>query len=397
MPTFSYDAKNNDGQNISGIIEAAESRGAALALREQGLWPTRVEPISVAASIAGGNGPAGVPRRVNLAPFLGSVPLASLSLMYTQLATLIDAGIPIFQALTTLALQTSNLRLRGILRECAEAVNQGASLSSVLERHPNTFTTIQIELVRAGEMSGTLDTMAKRIAAYLEKEIDIRRKLKRETLYPKIVLFVAGLVVLLLGFLRAGSQGLIGQLVFAAWIVGLVFGAWWLGQYLNQFPAAGAAWDRLKLHVPGLGGVTRRYATARFARALASLYSSGVLLTRAVETAARACGNRAIEQQLLAHAGALSTGEGVSGMLGRSRLLSPMAVQMAHTGEQTGSLDAMMDKVADYLESEADLKSQQFAVFAGVGALVIAAGIVLWIALSFYVGNISDAVNQTGN
>jgi type II secretory pathway component PulF len=264
-----------------------------------------------------------------------------------------------------------------------------------MERHPSTFTPLQAELIRAGELSGMLDVMANRIADYLEKETETRRKLKRETLYPKIVLFVAACVTGLLGFLSAGAQGLLGQIRFVVTVGGLAFGAWWLGRYLNQFAGFGAAWDHVKLLIPGTGGVTRRYATARFTRALATLYGGGVLLPRAVEAAARACGNRAIGQRLLQNVGTLNTGEGIAAMLERSGLLSPVAVQMARTGEQTGNLDAMMDKVADYLESEADTKSHQFAVWAGVVRPAHRRLVVGYIALSFYGGQMSDLINRT--
>ena len=263
-----------------------------------------------------------------------------------------------------------------------------------MERYPSTFTTIQIELIRAGEASGLLDTMANRIADYLEKELEIRRKLKRETLYPKIVLSVAFCVILLLTFLKSGASGFFGMVTFAVITGGAIFGVWWLLRYLNQFPAFGEGWDHVKLLIPGSGGVTRRYATARFARALASLYGGGVLLPRAVETSARACGNRAIGEQLLRGVPALNAGEGITGLFERSRLLSPMAIQMARTGEQTGSIDTMMNKVADYLENEADAKAHQLAVFAGVAALLIAALVVLYIAISFYTGMIGGAMQS---
>lgn len=390
MATFSYEARDNTGNTVSGIIEAGEARGAAGALQEQGLFPTRIVPVGRAIP-ASENAPA----RTHVAPFLIAVPLPALAMMYSQFGTLMDAGVSIAQAMTTLSQQTTHPRLQAILRECAEAVNAGHSLSSVMERHPATFTPIQTELIRAGEAGGMLDLMARRIAAYLEKEIEIRRRLKRETLYPKIVLGFSGCVLLLLGFLKSGSAGLVGRLTFGAVVGGTAFAVWWLLRYLNQFPALGAAWDRMKMLVPGVGGVARRYATARFARALAALYSGGILLTRAVEAAARACGNRAIEERILTHAPALNAGEGIAAMLQQAGLLSPLAVQMARTGEQTGSLDTMMDKVADYLESEADAKSHQIAVGVGVAALLVAALVVLYIALTFYAGGVTDAMKQT--
>jgi type II secretory pathway component PulF len=149
--------------------------------------------------------------------------------------------------------------------------------------------------------------------------------------------------------------------------------------------------------IPGAGGVTRRYATARFTRALAALYGSGVLLPNAVAIAARACGNRAIGQRMLDNVPLLMAGQGIGAMLAASGLLSPIAVQMAKTGEQTGNLDLMMNKVADYLENEADTKAHQLAVFSGVAALLIAACVVGYIVISFYVGQLNSVMNAAGS
>ena len=244
-----------------------------------------------------------------------------------------------------------------------------------------------------------LEIMCNRIADYLEREIEVRRKLKRETMYPKIVLFVAGLVVLILSYVQAGmgksGTALVGSRVGFAATVGIIgFAIWWAGRYFNQYPALGAAWDRLKLLIPVAGDVARKYATARFTRALAALYAGGVNIFRAVEIAARACGNRAIGEQLLAHAPALANGEGIAGMLARTGLLSPLAVQMARTGEQTGSMDTMMNKVADYLEQEADVKAHQLAVASGVFALLLAACIVGYIAITFYAGMFGSIMKE---
>ena len=232
MPTFSYDAKNKTGDRVSGIIDALEERGAASALREQGLWPTRIEAVSAGAFSApafspspaapafNGGAPAppfappvGTPTRVEAAPFLVSVPLPILVMMYRQLATLLNAGVPMVQALTTLVNQTQNGRLKQILTEMSRAVAGGNPLSSVMERYPAVFASMEIEMIRAGEASGMLERMCNRIADYLEREVEIRRKLKRETLYPKIVLFVAVCVLLLLGFLKSGANGFKRQFV----------------------------------------------------------------------------------------------------------------------------------------------------------------------------------------
>jgi len=418
MPTFSYDARDGTGRTLSGIIEATEQSAAAATLREQGLWATRIEPVrgsavgtatSAAAHTAVAqtgyapprDAPLGAQAKIDIAPFLMSVPLQELAIFYRQLATLLDAGVTMAQALATLADQTRHPRMRSVLREAASLVAGGSPLSSVMVRHPSVFTTLQVELIRAGELGGMMDQMCTRLANYLEREMETRRKLKRETLYPKIVLFVAGLVILILAFVQSGMgqtgvAAVMARVTFAVVVAAVVFGLWWLGRYLNQFPGVGAAWDHFKMLIPGVGGVVRRYSTARFCRALGALYSGGVNITRAVEISARACGNRAIGQRLLAGAPALNAGEGLSGVLARSGLLEPIAVQMARTGEQTGGLDTMMNKVADYLEAEADTKAHQLAVAAGVAMLLFAALIVGYIVISFYVGRFTGLLNETG-
>jgi type II secretory pathway component PulF len=431
MATYSYDARDLNGNVLSGIIEADAPSGAASVLREQGLYPSRIERVNNATAAVvtpprvpeiGYNGPVnptmpqntpytppmpngsgppapslpgdGTARKISVVPWLSGVGLQDLAINYRQMATLFDAGVPMVQALTTLSEQTRNTNLRKILRECAAAVGSGSPLSSVMFRHPTVFTTLQYEMIRAGETSGQLELMCGRLAGYLEREIEVRRKLKRETLYPKIVGVVALLVILLLAAL-VGGPALFGMILGAvSFVLAAGFGLWWLARFLYQLPEVAAAWDGIKLLIPGLGGVVRRYATARFCRALGTLYSGGVNLTRAVEISARACGNGAITKRLLDNASVLNFGEGLSGMLAKSGLLSPIAVQMARTGEQTGSLDVMMDKVADYLEDEADVKSHQLATGVGVAMMLLAGLLVLFIAISFFTGYFSHIFSE---
>ncbi|MDX1932897.1 MAG: type II secretion system F family protein [Capsulimonadales bacterium] len=417
MATYNYQAEDDRGNVVSGLIDATDDKSAALAIRDQGLHPVRVRPQMLLENINGAEtaarpvetfethgtatlapasdnpmfAPVGQQSRVELAPFLNAVPLSDLAIMYRQLATLLGAGVPLGQSLVALAEQTRNSRLNAILREMITMVAAGSPLTKVMERYPSVFSTLQVEMLRAAETSGLMEVMCHRLADYLEREIETKRKIQRETLYPKIVLFVAGCVILLLAFLKSGAEGPIGHLKFAAGVGLTGFGIWWFMKYANQYPQFGAAWDNIRLLIPGTGGIARRYATARFTRALAALYGGGVLITSAVAIAARACGNRAIGQTMLDNVHRLNNGEGISGMLAASGLLSPIAVRMAQTGEQTGSLDAMMDKVADYLESEADTKAHQFAVITGVVALLIAALVVLYIAVTFYTGQFGDA------
>ncbi|GAB4454813.1 MAG: type II secretion system F family protein [Armatimonadaceae bacterium] len=407
MATFNYQAKDQTGNTVSGMVEASDERGAANAIRDMGFYPIRIllsshgsGMASAAAFVPDAASPlapqVGSQSKIHAAPFLMGVPLEELAMMFRQMATLVNAGVPMTQTLTTLAVQTRNGRLRSILEEAANSVAAGNTFSQTMVRYPAVFTEMQIEMIRAAESSGMLEQMCNRVADYLEREIELRRKINRETLYPKIVLFVAGCVILLLTFLRAGQEGAIGILKFGFTVALTGFGAWWLFKFLNQTPQFGAAWDRVKMMIPGPGGVARRYATARFTRALASLYGAGILLPNAVAIAGRACGNRAIGQRMTDLVPVLMSGRGIGEVLAMSGLLPPVAVQMARTGEQTGDLDTMMNKVADYLESEADQKAHQQAMYLGVAAIIIAGIVVLFIAISFYTGQISSVINEAG-
>jgi type II secretory pathway component PulF len=320
-------------------------------------------------------------------------------MFYRQFATLLRSGVPLIQALNALEQQTRHTRLKQILRECQATISNGAPLSQVMANYPAVFTTMQVELIRAGETGGMLETMCNRLADYLEREIEIRRKLSRESLYPKIVLSLAGIVYLIVKWTRAGMGATGNALVlekvkFAAIVAVTLAFLWWLARFLNQFPAFGAAWDNVKMFIPGVGGVSRRYATARFCRALAALFAGGVNIVRAVEIAGRACGNRAIAQAMLDGVPLLMSGKGIAAVLEQSGVLSPIAVQMARTGESTGSLDEMLNRVADFLESEADMKAHRLATVMGVLAILVAAVIVLMIAIQAYTGMANQAMSS---
>ena len=408
MPTFSYHAKDTEGRQISGLIEAVNPSLAAAALREQGLFPNKIELAPPGTTYDHTLPPTpnphrplslDQPNRIEAAPFAVSVPLQELAMFYRQFATLLRSGVPLIQALNALEQQTRHTRLKQILRECQATISNGAPLSQVMANYPAVFTTMQVELIRAGETGGMLETMCNRLADYLEREIEIRRKLSRESLYPKIVLSLAGIVYLIVKWTRAGMGATGNALVlekvkFAAIVAVTLALLWWLARFLNQFPAFGAAWDNFKMFIPGVGGVSRRYATARFCRALAALFAGGINIVRAVEIAGRACGNRAIAQAMLDGVPLLMSGKGIAAVLEQSGVLSPIAVQMARTGESTGSLDEMLNRVADFLESEADMKAHRLATMMGVVAILVAAVIVLMVAIQAYTGMANQAMSS---
>jgi type II secretory pathway component PulF len=447
MPTFSYTARDPHGNTVSGMIEASEPRGAAESLHEQGLFPMRIEQVgrTMARTLKendqlpseeatpdgvpvaplppdepgtfapplqapgpagpppptgdnGSNGFAPEPRpKIEMIPWATGVRLPELAVMYRELATLMNAGVPMGQSFAALSDQSRSVRLRAILRDCEAAIARGQPISSVMREHPTVFTPLQYEMIRAGETTGGIDLMCSRLAGYLEREIELRRRIKQQTLTQKFTLGVAALVIMVLSAVTGGAAMFWTAFGTEATIVGVGFGLWWGGRYLYQFPEFAAGWDTIKLAIPGIGGVGRRYATARFARSLATLYTGGVPIFRAVTIAAKTCGNGAIASQLLSQVDSLNHGGSITDLLMRARLLSPLAVQMARTGEQTGSLDVMMEKVADNLESEADVQAHQLSVTLGVSMTLIAGLITLIICIAGYGGYLHQATNVDGH
>jgi type II secretory pathway component PulF len=229
MSTFTYQARDLEGKDVSGIIEADDARGAANLLREQGLFTLHLAPamnprpatvILPGGATQTGNGsftpsytPAVPPVRrigeqssVHIAPFLASVPLPELAMMYRQMGTLLNAGVPMVQSISTLSQQTRSGRLKAILADAATVVAGGHPFSQAMEKYPNAFAPIQIELIARARPAVCSKPCATASPTIWSAKLDTRRKLKRETLYPKIVLSVAGLVILILSFVKSAWE-----------------------------------------------------------------------------------------------------------------------------------------------------------------------------------------------
>ncbi|MBI3946984.1 MAG: type II secretion system F family protein [Armatimonadetes bacterium] len=368
MPTYRYVAKDSAGKTAAGILEAESEQAAGRALRDQGLWPLRVVPAKgrvaapdmvVPAAPAGPGvalrapGPAAAPGRGER----GVSPL-DLSVFFHHLATAVHSGMPLARCMEIMA-QQSRGPLSRISLEAQAAVNRGLPISTAFVRHPRVFSPTALAMVRAGEKGGFLDTALQRIAEVLERQHQLRQTIRRETAYPKLVvgaaLVIPVAVRLIVGSI-AGSSAPGGVSGFGSAIWSTVVPLFLLIAavvLVNRF-AAGAPWlDRMKLQIPLVGRVVRHVAVAQFSRSLASLYRAGVPYPEAVGTAADACGNAFLAERLRRALPAVQRGERLSVALGPSHPLTPMAMNMLITGEETGDLDAMLDKVADYAEGEA--------------------------------------------
>ena len=333
-------------------------------------------------------------------PIFAGVVFKELPPYFRQFATLINAGIPLYQALGSLEAATANKKLKEVAREGQRQVEAGGKFSDVMAAYPWIFQPVQIELVRAAEQGGMLDVALKQIADYVEHELEIRRLISRETLYPKIVLFVA-LQILGIGGITGGMMALVGlvlgqltPLQYFEQTIGAGFGliipifvtVAVFRLFLFNVPGVREAYDTVKMYAPVTGKITRMFTLSRFTRTFATLYRAGFTIPQCLRIAGDACGNsvlRNVAQQAIrrTEAGGL-----VSDALADSHLVPPIALNMFRTGETTGNLDATLDKVADYYESEGKMKSHQGAVILGVVVFLIVAVMVGVQIVGFYTG-----------
>ena len=358
MPTFKYTAKETTGKTVSGILEYSDKELLIDALRKKGLVIISIEETAK--------------RRIM---FLGgSVKLDEIVIFSRQLATMVDSGIPLVQALDILCEQIETPVFKNILAKIKDDVETGSSLSDALARHPAVFSTLYINMVRAGESSGALDDILDRLAAYLEKANMLQRKVKSSLVYPAVVVTMAILITLVMlikviptfkgifamlgGTLPLPTRILIFVsdtiremfLYVVAVIVAIVFA---LKKYLRTSQGK-ENFDKLLLRLPILGALFRKVAVAKFSRTLATLIKSGVPILVSLEIVGKTAGNAVIEKAVDSVRSSIKEGENIADPLAKSGAFPPMVVRMIKVGEQTGELEKMLTKIADFYEDQVD-------------------------------------------
>ena len=396
MPTFTYRGVNAAGGQIRAEISAADERTAARQLRSQGII---VQTLAVKRAPAVGFSLAQLPL---LSSFLGGVRSKDVAVFSRQFATMIAAGLPLVQCLQTLGLQVERKPFQEIIGKVAADVESGSTLSEAMGRFPNVFNELYVNLVHVGETGGVLDSMLARLSTYLEKAQALRHRVQMAVIYPALVILVAILVVTFLMifvipifaafFTKAGvplplpTRIVVGMsnaianywyLILAA-IVGIILGfrAWY------RTESGRLAVDSALLRAPIFGPLMRKIAVARFTRTLSALLGGGVPIIDALRITAKTAGNRVVENAVMVARERVMAGQTLGERLRDSKVFPPMVVQMVVVGEQTGALDNMLGKVADYYEDEVDvavagltsLLEPILIVFLGVvvGGIVIA-------------------------
>jgi type IV pilus assembly protein PilC len=399
MPTFTYSARSLAGELQSGTVDLPNREDVVGFLRRQKLIPVKVEQKRGGISLQFGTG----------------IKTRDIVIFTRQFATMINSGLPLVQSLDILAKQSENKALRKIVEDVLYDVESGNTLADALRRHPKVFTDLYTNMVAAGEAGGILDTILLRLASFLEKNDALKRKIKGAMIYPGVIFSVAiGAVAILLLFVIPTFQAMFEsagvplpmptQVVIsmsailqaywwaiAAGIAGTVFA---IRQYYRTSTGQ-LVLDRLMLRLPVLGDLLRKGAISRFTRTLGTLVASGVSILDGLEITARTSGNRVVHDAIMASRTSIAGGETIAEPLKRSGVFPPMVVQMINVGEQTGGLDEMLSKIADFYDEEVD---------AAVDALMAAMEPIMIVVLGVVVGGmivamylpIFDMINAVG-
>lgn len=369
MPVYEYTALDKAGKTVNGIIDADSSVAARQKLRGTGKFPVELKE-TVAKVKAGGARPFS---------FLASfqhIKAEEIHVITRQLSTLVGAGIPLIAALDGLIQQAPGAALKKVLSQVKESINEGNSLEHSLARHPKLFSNIYINMVRAGEASGSLDVVLDRLAEFGEQQQALRGRFKAALVYP-LFMGVVGTAVLffLITFvvpnitsiftemeqaLPVPTTILIGVSVFLRsfwWVLGLGIVALVIGgREMIKRPGARYVWDEMKLRLPVFGDINRQMVMSRFARTMGSLLQSGVPVLSALYIVRNIVNNELIAEVIDDAALEIQAGKSMNVALARSKWFPPMFIQMVSAGEQSGDLEAMLSKVADAYEREVESK-----------------------------------------
>jgi general secretion pathway protein F len=368
MPVYEFTALTAAGKKLKGVIDADSLTAARQKIRGQGHYPVDIRETSAKT--------AGSAMPLFSRQFGPGVKQQEIHIATRQLATLLGAGIPLVPALTGLIEQTTNRALKTALTQIKDAVNEGNSLTSALADHPRLFSKIYVNMVRAGEASGSLDVVLDRLAEFGENQHAIRSRIKAALLYP-IFMAVVGVVVLFLlitfivpsitSVFEGTQQALPLPTILLIGLSTILKRFWWAVliavagaiaaiRWYIATPAGRRRWDLLKLTLPGVRDLSIKTASARFSRTLASLLQSGVSLVTALQIVRNIVDNAVLAEQINAACEELEKGASLSQFFRGGRWFPPMLVQMMAVGEQSGTLDKMLAKAADSYEKEVEAK-----------------------------------------
>ena len=361
MPTFAYAGRTRGGQDVSGERVADNMDAAVAMLRREQIQVTKITPAkakSTAGTAKGGK----------------KVAAKSLAIFTRQFSVMIDAGLPLVQCLDILGTQEEDKGFAGVILATRTDVEGGMSLADAMKRYPRTFDPLFTNMIAAGEAGGILDTILKRLATYIEKNVKLQGEVKSAMIYPIAVIVIAGIIVGVIlwkviptfaAMFESLGATLPAPTRFVIWLsnnlirfglplIGLAaLGGWAFKQWYATSGGQHVV-DAVMLKAPILGDILRKNAVARFCRTLSTLISSGVPILDGLEITARTSGNIIVEDAIMSTRKSIERGETIAAPLKETKVFPPMVVQMISVGEATGALDTMLSKIADFYEEEVE-------------------------------------------
>jgi type IV pilus assembly protein PilC len=385
MPVFSYSFRDASGGVQKGTADAESEEVLRRRFEEQGFTITEVQMIKAKSSKA---------------KTYGKVKLGNLAVFCRQFSTMVDAGVSLVRCLDVLSAQTQDAKLKKILIDIGERVEGGESLSRAMQRHPRTFSNLFIGMIRAGEVGGVLEETLQRLSHFLEADVALRRKVKSALTYPVLVAILATGITLFLVYwfvpqwidilhdLGLKNDQLPAPTQFLVTVSDMLVHRWWI--FIVSIIGIIVAYkvlvstrfgrrlvDRVKLKIPVFGKLHHKICMARFSRTMGTLLTSGVPILQAMETVAGTVGNTIMSDALLEARARIREGDRIGDPLEASRLFPPMVVHMIGVGEESGSLDFMLQKIADFYEAEVE---------ATLASLTAALEPIMIVGLGFVVG-----------
>ena len=392
MAAFTYEAINAQGVPMSGELQAPTLEAAREQIRGRGLLPEKVIELDSAAEGGGGAGFKGVKSK-------------SLQVFSRQFATMIDSGLNVVASLTILEEQTEDPNLVAVISELRADVESGLLLSEAMAQHPKVFNRLYVSMVEAGEAAGILDQVLDRVAFQIEKEAQIKRRVKGAMIYPTLVLFFAtavliGLLLFLVPVFTETFAQLGGELPkLTQWVVAmsnLLRNGWFvilpllIGSVFGflkwkKTESGQRAWDQFKLRIPmQIGKVVLKVTMARFSRTLSTLVAAGVDIIKALEITGQTAGNRVVEDALISVRQRVHEGVPIAQPMLENPVFPPMVAHMVKIGEETGELEKMLGKIADFYEDEVDASIQSLTSIIEPVMMILVGAMVGVVILAMY-------------
>ena len=366
MPVYEYSALDRAGKTVRGIIDADSAVSARQKLRRSGIFPVKINESSKPEMLPS--------ETISFSSVFKRVKIGEISATTRQLSILLEAGIPLVASLEALILQIANPILKTIMAQVKESVNEGNSLALSLSRHPKIFSQIYVNMVKAGEASGSLDVVLNRLAEYSERQQALTGRLKAALAYPALMFIIGAFVLFfLITFIIPNITGVFNEMhqtlplptiVLISisnsmksfwWLIMLIFaGCFLIAKRYKKTSKGTRIWDEYSIRIPVLGGIYKKTAMARFGRTLGSLLQSGVPLLSALNIVRNIVNNILFADVIDSAIEEIQKGRPLASSLSNSIWFSPIAVQMISVGEQSGELEKMLDKIADTYEREVE-------------------------------------------